>query len=1305
MRTQKPRLPFLRIGHPLTVGLTSALCFNEGNGTKLRDIARRSFVSHANFTAGLAAPFWRGGPYGPQFVFDGNDVTDLGYIDTGITALSSDWTIIMIAGHNITGQVTAYPRFFSKDSAGLSTIQLIRDADVGGGSFVSLVDGIDGSLAISSAGLTDGRLVHFSLRKQGTAITFSIDGMRTSQGGTVGTPSYGSNGIYLGNRSTAASQDRPLNGPCDFFGMWNYALPNSLIRDHKEDPFEFVAPSNIEYFLPATQDTALTVTPSVTDVVVVAPAAASTMKVHPVAVGVSVVAPAAQLSFAAGTASVSALAPAVFGSTITSRPVAVGVSVSNQALGIRHGTTTTQVAVAAQGVTQVQANIFMHVQSQNMIPCSVWFDAYDSIVSGGRVMHESKCVWTILLGAGLIVSREGPSLTHVFETAGTYTVFLSIQDQNGFVGQTSQPFTLSNFAGTQKYVAVGGVNTPAGGSIGSPWATPDYAISQLNLSAGSVVNYQINLNRGDNWNTTGLSIPTLLQGSVVSIQAYGSGLKPHIHGTGSGAILDLGTNTNGVRLVDLEISGPSYLGGNTDAVHNFGRDFLMLRCDLHDTTRHVYDSNATLNDPSSFDQTLQGCEIYNAGQYPVYGGSSRFSMIDCDVHGGFNVAGLYGICRIFAANKNYWFFNRITRGAGINEAFYPCLGFDDDIEGIAYFTYMAQNYIDAHTALGAHSGGLPWSGFPRDILIEGNTFKQRDTLSPIGNIGREMEESLRLDPVFGCTIRNNKFVGGTAIAKYTGLAIGPGNVAGQGPIYGDIAVYNNSFYKPPTGTGIAYGSFINTSNGGNGALGSDIRNIRMWNNAYHFTNADGEARKFINIQGSFDHATQLQSNGNFVYNTAQPGGFATVGGTQYTLLSWRTAFPGRDSGSFVDQNPQYRNPSIGDLAPDVGSPLIDSGVFVLGLFSDFDFQGRVLPYSIGAFEGLSNTVAVTAALVVAPPVTARITVTPAVVSVTVATPTATPRLVVNPAVATLTAVAPSIAYSLAVTPSVVNVLVAPQVVSTGGLIITVTALDVSVSSPGASGSTGVGGVIVFTPVALSVSVGTGNFNLSTTISWRVVALVVDVTAPESPTVCTFIQTVCDDICVINLWNRVALHLSLPAIKANDENTPLSNAIRNNWDFLRKEFLCDHPWNGSKDDADLSLSDFTPTSRWSYAFELPNCCLRIFSFNGEDNRESRDKWERVPHPNRDRTVLVANETTAHIEYATDIAYTEMLGPKALGALALWIALNLADKFGKNENQIARIKRMYEEALGDAKSIDGQEQYPEEFNDDDVLNGMA
>jgi len=230
---------------------------------------------------------------------------------------------------------------------------------------------------------------------------------------------------------------------------------------------------------------------------------------------------------------------------------------------------------------------------------------------------------------------------HTYDTAGTYTVSLTVTDKAGNSSTVTSKVTIAPDTRRQIYVdSVGGDDANTGGS-------PEFAVASIGRAMQLLGNdTELLFHNGQSFNVVN---SLFINYSNVVIGSYGSGSQARIakvKGSGS-SIFNIGANTKNVLAQNITLDSmwdmATYGTGKVN-VYGFyvsGNNFTVRNC----TFLNVDDGVNTAGSPTGvlvqdnyFATTIRGCCIWGQGYDHVYIGntmtdSTKEHLIRCSANG------------------------------------------------------------------------------------------------------------------------------------------------------------------------------------------------------------------------------------------------------------------------------------------------------------------------------------------------------------------------------------------------------------------------------------------------------------------------------------------------------------------------------------------------------------------------------------------------------------------------------------------------------------------------------------------------
>lgn len=396
----------------------------------------------------------------------------------------------------------------------------------------------------------------------------------------------------------------------------------------------------------------------------------------------------------------------------------------------------------------------------------------------------------------------GYCAAHVYETAGSYTVTLTITKDDETSVTYTQAITVSAFSGTNYYISATGSDSNDGLTTVTPWQT--YAKVAANIGTNRAFHFK----RGD-------TFPVSIDGCNVNAAGpgmfsdYGSGALPIIQSTDvtHGAAL-FNVVANDWRFWNLNLIGP----GASDQVGAIWLDPSAKRSNttIYKVSASLWrvpfgstEVSGTFNTPSTEAMIIAGCTIANPQVNGIFFGGLHNAAIGNSVT---NCATSHLIrCWLghkFAASNNY------LSGAGATRH-------DLKIHAPSgHASHPETQY--AHVSYNQHRNSQVWpmsigpedSGadeFVHDVVVD-----SCDLISPAGEVVQTFIHNIGT-PNFTC---RNCWTNAT-LDKYFSIVVLEVSANGAVPVPTNIRIYGNTLYKSDSQSGndIAIVSIGSTSVG------------------------------------------------------------------------------------------------------------------------------------------------------------------------------------------------------------------------------------------------------------------------------------------------------------------------------------------------------------------------------------------------------------------------------------------------------------------------------------------------------------
>lgn len=179
---------------------------------------------------------------------------------------------------------------------------------------------------------------------------------------------------------------------------------------------------------------------------------------------------------------------------------------------------------------------------------------------------------------------------------------------------------------------------------------------------------------------------------------------------------------------------------------------------------------------------------------------------------------------------------------------------------------------------------------------------------------------------------------------------------------------------------------------------------------------------------------------------------------------------------------------------------------------------------------------------------------------------------------------------------------------------------------------------------------------------------------------------------VEICNAALINLGESTITALTEDSKAARLCNQRYAPLRDAVLRDAKWNFSLERVALALLVASPAFGYSNQFQLPSDLLRFLTTD-DDLNEHKIEGGKLLTDAGAISILYIKRVTDPNEF--DSAFVE--------ALAARIAMDLAIPLVDDKGLLDRMTTLYKEKLGDAKSMDSQENGSvEEFEADLWIN---
>lgn len=177
---------------------------------------------------------------------------------------------------------------------------------------------------------------------------------------------------------------------------------------------------------------------------------------------------------------------------------------------------------------------------------------------------------------------------------------------------------------------------------------------------------------------------------------------------------------------------------------------------------------------------------------------------------------------------------------------------------------------------------------------------------------------------------------------------------------------------------------------------------------------------------------------------------------------------------------------------------------------------------------------------------------------------------------------------------------------------------------------------------------------------------------------------------VEVCNLALTELGEDAITSLDDDSDRARVCKKFYGPSRNATLRAHPWNFALKRAQLAQLATAPAWGFSYAYQLPSDCLRVLRFDVDGA-----VW-RI-----EARTLVTNESEAKVLYIAETIDPNLFDATFADTLAAHLAWRLAYTVTGKRNLGAQMWELYKQRLAAARTADGMEGVPEQFESDDLI----
>ena len=169
---------------------------------------------------------------------------------------------------------------------------------------------------------------------------------------------------------------------------------------------------------------------------------------------------------------------------------------------------------------------------------------------------------------------------------------------------------------------------------------------------------------------------------------------------------------------------------------------------------------------------------------------------------------------------------------------------------------------------------------------------------------------------------------------------------------------------------------------------------------------------------------------------------------------------------------------------------------------------------------------------------------------------------------------------------------------------------------------------------------------------------------------------------VQVCNLALARLGEDTILSLDDGTVPANLCKTHFDEARDYVLADHPWTFAlrRDDKPSRLSQI-PSWEWSYAYQLPADCLRVW-------QTDLDAFDPPLPWVVEGSTLLCNESSVKLLYIARVENPAQWTPHFVSTLSTYLAHLLAYPLTNSRAREQELMQDYQDRLEKAKEVDAQ-----------------
>lgn len=145
-------------------------------------------------------------------------------------------------------------------------------------------------------------------------------------------------------------------------------------------------------------------------------------------------------------------------------------------------------------------------------------------------------------------------------------------------------------------------------------------------------------------------------------------------------------------------------------------------------------------------------------------------------------------------------------------------------------------------------------------------------------------------------------------------------------------------------------------------------------------------------------------------------------------------------------------------------------------------------------------------------------------------------------------------------------------------------------------------------------------------------------------------------------------------------------------MVRDEVLRAHPWNFAIKRTTLAPLTDAPEWGYRYAFALPSDFLRLVELDGLSTGDYVVEGGQI----------LANDSVLYIRYVQRVTDPNRYDASIVDAMAARLAMELCEAFTQSNTKKQLFMQEFDESITNAKRVDGQENPPVQYEEDEWVS---